>query len=132
MRYMLLIYSKEQEASAERMRVCGETHAALMGESSRQGILIGASPLEPTGMATTVRVRDGRPLVTDGPFAETKEQLAGYYILDCSDLDEAIEWASRIPTDCFGGDGCIEIRPLRAVTAETAALVTAPGFLANG
>ncbi len=132
MRYMLLIYSKEQDASAERMQLCGETHAALMDETTRQGILVSASPLEPTGVATTVRVRDGRPLITDGPFAETKEQLAGYYILDCRDLDEAIEWASRIPTDCFGGDGCIEIRPLRIMRPEMAALVSAPGFMANG
>jgi hypothetical protein len=130
MRYMLLIYSKEQETSAETLRVCAETHATIMDETSRRGILVGASPLEPTGTATTVRVRNGHPLVSDGPFAETKEQLAGYYILDCRDLDEAIEWASRIPTDCFGGEGCIEIRPLRVISADGAAAL-APGFLAN-
>jgi hypothetical protein len=130
MRYMLLIYSKEQEASAETLRVCAETHANIMDETSRRGILVGASPLEPTGTATTVRVRNGHSLVSDGPFAETKEQLAGYYILDCRDLDEAIEWASRIPTDCFGGEGCIEIRPLRVISADGAAAL-APGFLAN-
>jgi hypothetical protein len=130
MRYMLLIYSKEQETSAETLRVCAETHATIMDETSRRGILVGASPLEPTGTATTVRVRNGHPLVSDGPFAETKEQLAGYYILDCRDLDEAIEWASRIPTDCFGGEGCIEIRPLRVISANGAAAL-APGFLAN-
>ena len=132
MRYMLLIYSREQETSAAKLRACAETHAVIMDETSRHGLLVSASPLEPTETATTVRVSNGRTLVTDGPFAETKEQLAGYYILDCSDLDEAIDWASRIPTDCFGGDGCIEIRPLRTVTAETAAMVSAPGFLANG
>src|SRR5690349_10741173 len=115
MRYMLLIYSKEQETSAETLRVCAETHATIMDETSRREILVGASPLEPTGTATTVRVRNGHPLVSDGPFAETKEQLAGYYILDCRDLDEAIEWASRIPTGCGGGCGCIEIRPFRAM-----------------
>jgi hypothetical protein len=58
-------------------------------------------------------VVDGRPVILDGPFAETKEQLAGYYILHCQDLDEAIGWAKKIPTACAGGDGCIEIRPMR-------------------
>ena len=57
-------------------------------------------------------------MVTDGPFAETKEQLAGYYILDCRDLDEAIAWASRIPTGCKGGDGCVEIRPIMDLPAR--------------
>jgi len=65
--------------------------------------------------ATTVRIEGGRPLVLDGPFAETKEQLAGYYILDCKDLDEAIAWAAKIPTACKGGAGCIEIRPMMAL-----------------
>jgi hypothetical protein len=63
--------------------------------------------------ATTLRVQDGKSLVTDGPFAETKEQLAGYYILDCQDLDEALAWAAKIPTACAGAAGCIEIRPIR-------------------
>ena len=61
---------------------------------------------------------EGKPVVTDGPFAETKEQLAGYYILDCRDLDEAIAWASRIPTGCKGGDGCVEIRPIMDLPAR--------------
>jgi hypothetical protein len=63
-------------------------------------------------MATKIRVKNGQHLTIDGPFAETKEQLAGYYILDCKDLDEAIEWGKRIPTACKGADGCIEIRPV--------------------
>ena len=132
MRYMLLIYSKEQPAQPEAMEACSRDHAALMDETARRGLLISASPLEPTGTATTVRRQGGHPLVSDGPFAETKEQLAGYYILDCHDLDEAIEWASRIPTDCFGGEGCVEIRPLRSVPAERAAMVSTSAFLANG
>lgn len=132
MRYMLLIYSKEQATTPDRLRVCAETHASLMDETTRRGVLVGASPLEPTSTATTIRIDKGHPVVSDGPFAETKEQLAGYYLLECADIDEAIEWAAKIPTDCFGGDGCVEIRPLRAVSAETAALVSAPGFLANG
>jgi hypothetical protein len=70
-------------------------------------------PLEPTATATTVRVQNGKVLITDGPFAETKEQLAGYYILDCQDLDEALAWAAQIPTGCRGGAGCVEVRPIR-------------------
>jgi hypothetical protein len=114
MRYMMLIYSKERDAQMppeEAARIYAG-HAAVMEEASRKGILQGAEPLSPTSTATTVRVADGKPLITDGPFAETKEQLAGYYILDCADLDEAIEWAARIPSGCKGAEGCIEIRPL--------------------
>jgi hypothetical protein len=58
-------------------------------------------------------VENGKVLLTDGPFAETKEQLAGYYILDCEDLDEALEWAAKIPTACGGAPGCVEVRPIR-------------------
>jgi hypothetical protein len=60
----------------------------------------------------------GKPLVLDGPFAETKEQLAGYYILDCKDLDEAIGWAAKIPTACRGGEGCVEIRPIMGLPSR--------------
>jgi hypothetical protein len=95
-----------------------EGHWAVMDETSRRGIYRGAEPLHPTSTATTVRVQNGRVLTTDGPFAETKEQLAGYYILDCKDLDEAIAWAAKIPTCCGGGEGCIEIRPLRALSRQ--------------
>jgi hypothetical protein len=63
-----------------------------------------------------VRHENGKPLVTDGPFAETKEQLGGYYIIDCKDLDEAISWASKIPTHCGGGRGCIEVRPIHDIS----------------
>ena len=90
-------------------------HYAVMEETAKRGIFRGAEPLKSTASATTVRIQDGKPLIIDGPFAETKEQLAGYYILDCKDLDEAISWASRIPTHCKGGQGCIEIRPISAI-----------------
>jgi hypothetical protein len=63
-----------------------------------------------------VRIENGKTLITDGPFAETKEQLAGYYILDCQDLDEALAWAAKIPTGCRGGIGCIEVRPIREIS----------------
>ncbi len=69
----------------------------------------------PRRQATTVRVQNGKVLVTDGPFAETKEQLAGYYILDCKDLDEALEWAAKIPISCGGASGCVEVRPIHEI-----------------
>jgi len=118
MRYMLLVYSRESEMerlSAEEDAGIRQAHWTVMNESAKQGIFRGAEPLKPTRTATTVRVANGKPMVTDGPFAETKEQLAGYYILDCKDLDEAIAWAARIPTACQGGQGCIEIRPIQAI-----------------
>ncbi len=125
MRYMFLIYSRETdmaEMSVADMEQLKAAHWAVMDETRAKGILQGAEPLHPTATATTVRIEGGRPLVLDGPFAETKEQLAetkeqlaGYYILDCKDLDEAIAWAAKIPTACKGGAGCIEIRPMMAL-----------------
>ena len=114
MRYMLLIYTKEAESSTDEMRQVAAAHGEIMAETARRGILRGAEPLEPSATATTVRLHHGKTLMTDGPFAETKEQLAGYYILDCADLDEALEWAAKIPTSCGGGEGCVEVRPIRA------------------
>ncbi len=114
MRYMMLIYSLETEAAApEEMGVVAATHRALMDEARDRGVFRAADPLQASSTATTIRIQDGRMLVTDGPFAETKEQLAGYYILDCKDLDEALAWAAKIPTACAGATGCIEIRPVR-------------------
>jgi hypothetical protein len=114
MRYMMLIYSQENEtATPEEMSIVAATHKAVMDEARDHGIFRAADPLEASSTATTVRIQDGRMLVIDGPFAETKEQLAGYYILDCQDLDEALAWAAKIPTACAGAPGCIEIRPLR-------------------
>jgi hypothetical protein len=112
MRYMFLIYSRETEESAVDMEALRQAHWAVIDEARREGILCGAEPLEPTATATTIRIADGKPLIFDGPFAETKEQLAGYYILECRDLDEAIAWGTRIPTGCKGGEGCVEIRPI--------------------
>jgi hypothetical protein len=115
MRYMLLVYSTEGPdglSGAEADRIMSG-HRQVMEEAKRKGVLEGAEPLAPTSAATTVRVQNGQALVTDGPFAETKEHLAGYYIVDCENLDEAIEWAARIPTECQGRAGCIEIRPMR-------------------
>lgn len=114
MRYMLLIYSREDEtASPGELQQVAAAHGALMEEAARRGILRAAEPLAPSSTATTVRVEGDKVLLTDGPFAETKEQLAGYYILDCEDLDEAVEWAAKIPTACQGAPGWIEVRPIR-------------------
>ena len=113
MRYMFLVYSRElAPEDMPDMAALRAQHFALMQETRGLGILRGAEPLQPTSTATTVRIQGDKPLILDGPFAETKEQLAGYYILECKDLDEAIGWAAKIPTACKGMDGCIEIRPL--------------------
>ena len=114
MRYMFLIYSQEstEPLSPADVATVMEGHRAVMTDAAQKGVLRGVDPLKPTDTATTVRVRDGQASITDGPFAETKEALAGYYILECADLDEAIGWARRIPTMCKGGEGSIEIRPV--------------------
>jgi hypothetical protein len=133
MRYMMLIYSKEDPSGMqERAARDYDRHAALMEEATRKGVLIAAEPLAPIASATTVRVADGNALVTDGPFAETKEQLAGYYIIECPDLDEAIEWAAKIPTACRGGEGCIEIRPMPGLPARPENAMSTADALANG
>lgn len=114
MRYLLLIYTNENAVrTPEQSMQVIEGHRKAMAEATQKGFLRGAEPLSPTSTATTVRRNDGRVAITDGPFAETKEQLAGYYLLDCNNLDEAIEIASTIPTACAGGEGCVEIRPIR-------------------
>jgi hypothetical protein len=120
MRYMMLIYSREKEngLTPEEAQEIKAGHLAVMQESSQKGVLRGAEPLAPTSTATTVRMQNGAMLITDGPFAETKEQLAGYYILDCDNLDRAIEWAAKIPTACKGGEGCVEIRPIAEIPGD--------------
>jgi hypothetical protein len=112
MRYMALIYHNEAVSNQQSQEVRGAVYAAhiAFGTAAREaGVLLVGEALHDTPSATTVRVRNGEVLTTDGPFAETKEQLGGYYVLDCKDLDEAIEWAAKIP----GADaGSIEVRPL--------------------
>jgi hypothetical protein len=85
------------------------TYNAFTTEVRAKGILLGSNALHPTTMATTVRVRDGKTLVSDGPFAETKEALGGYYMLNCKDLDEALAYAAKIPG---AKDGSVEVRPI--------------------
>jgi hypothetical protein len=127
MRYMMLIYSKHSPdgPSPEEGQQIRERHCAVIEEATRKGVLRGVEPLAPIVTATTVRVQDGKTLVMDGPFAETKEQLAGYYIIECENLDEAIEWAAKIPTACQGSEGCIEIRPMPGLRSRAASEATA-------
>ena len=109
MRYMLLIYGDEQALSeAEREQCYGES-AQLAHELHAAGQFLATAPLRPTSMATSVRVRQGKRLVTDGPFAETREQLGGYFLIDASDLDQAMAIAERIP---MARRGTVEIRPV--------------------
>ena len=112
MLYMLLIYGSEADyakMTQEERTALMQGHAAFANEVLQRGILKGGGPLQPTSTATTVRVRKRKKMIIDGPFAETKEQLAGIYVLDCKDRDEAIELAARIPDSLFGS---IEIRPV--------------------
>lgn len=116
MRYIMLIYSQENEdVSPEDLQTVAAMHRTFMDETKRRGIFCAADPLAPSTTATTVRVQNGNVLITDGPYAETKEQVAGYYILDCQDLDEALALAAKIPTSCLGAAGCVEVRPLREI-----------------
>jgi hypothetical protein len=108
MRYMMLIYSKEQRELSERNY---EPHRALIEEATHAGVFVAAEPLAPPSSTTTLQIDDGRTLITDGPFAESKEQLGGYYIFDCNNLDHAIEWATRIHSACTASV-LIEIRPM--------------------
>lgn len=109
MKYMLLVYMNEQAMTQEEREYCYEKSAQLTRELHAKGQYIMASPLQPVATATSVRVRDGKPLVTDGPFAETREQLGGFYLVDAKDLDEAIAIAARIPPAQVG---TIEVRPV--------------------
>lgn len=107
MRYMLLIYGTESEAQEADNDI--QPWIAYTKSAQEAGVYEAGAGLLPTETATTVRRRDDARLVTDGPFAETKEQLGGFYILDCADLDEALTWAERIPT---ADRGSVEVRPV--------------------
>ncbi len=109
MKYMLLIYGAEAAWTEGERRACMVESLGVCNELAGQGKFLDASPLESVRTAATVRVRDGQTLVTDGPFAETTEQLGGYYVLDLADLDEAIAVAARLPP---AKKGTVEIRPL--------------------
>jgi hypothetical protein len=121
MQYMLLIYNDEQAwaslSEGERNSIRQE-YFALTDELREHGSYVAGAPLQPTGTASTVRIRDQEQLVTDGPFAETKEQLGGYFLIDAESDDEAREWAAKIPAARYGS---IEVRPVLPVGAEAGA-----------
>ena len=106
MKYLCLVYLEQ-----EKLRAVPDSECANCGEGFRNsGLLIAAEALQPTSTAATVRVRNGRLSITDGPFAETKEQLAGFYLIEARDLNDAIQTASKIPP---AREGSIEVRPIR-------------------
>lgn len=112
MKYMLLIYLDEQALTEAEREQCYAESTRLAHELNAKGHYLAAAPLHPTATATSVRVRDGKPVVTDGPFAETREQLGGFYLVDAKDLDEAIRIAARIPPARVG---TVEIRPVMEI-----------------
>jgi hypothetical protein len=111
-KYMAIIFNDESQyadATPEQIGALFAEHGAF-GEAAREaGVFVDGDGLQPVATATTVRVRDGERLLTDGPYAETKEQLGGFYMLECKDLDEALAWAARIPEAKLGA---IEVRPV--------------------
>jgi hypothetical protein len=118
MRYLALIYGDEKagaNATPEEQKQTMDAYTAFGKEAADAGVTQGGEALEPTSTATTVRVRNGEVLTTDGPFAETKEQLGGYYLFDCKDLDQAIEFAAKIPGAAHGS---VEVRPIWEFPAE--------------
>jgi hypothetical protein len=118
MRYLLTIFVDESrfaDASPEEGAQMTRAYADFTEEIERAGVLRGGDGLQPSSTATTVRMRDGELLLTDGPFAETREQLGGYYLLECGDLDEAVGWAGRIPGARWGA---VEVRPVMVYDNE--------------
>jgi len=125
MKFLALIYSEEggweSLTDEERAAVYAE-YGAFATEGREAGVVIGGDELGPTRSATTVRVRDGGTDVTDGPYAETKEALGGYFLLECSSLDEALDWAARIPA---ARHGAVEVRPVHVDEEESSEAVLA-------
>jgi hypothetical protein len=113
MRYMLLIYLDEGSLHGNERQECYQNSARLAQELQATGHYLAANPLQPTESATSIQVRNSQRLVTDGPFAETREQLGGYFLIQAKDLDEAISIAARIPAAHFG---TVEIRPVMEIS----------------
>ena len=112
MKYLLLMYANEAQPAAttpEELQALTKAWGDYIQEATQAGVLLSNNGLSPTHSATTVRVRSGQTLTTDGPFAETHEQLGGYSVMECPNLDEAIRWAAKIP---YARYGSIEVRPL--------------------
>lgn len=120
MQYMLLIYGNEKmdtTATPEDFQATLDAYNAFTAEVRQANALVAGEALHPTSSATSVRMKDGKFLTTDGPFAETHEQLGGFYIVECKDLDEAIEWAKKVPGVKYG---TIEVRPIVDFSAPQA------------
>jgi hypothetical protein len=112
MRYLCLIYGDESEwsnATPEEMSGVMEAYGAFSDAARKAEVMLGGEGLELSSSATTVRVREGERVLSDGPYAETKEQLGGYYLLECGSLDEALDWAAKIPG---AATGSVEVRPV--------------------
>ena len=112
MQYMLMIYNDEAEMQAlpaEKLQPRLAAYSAFTETITKAGIVVGSNRLRPSGMATTVRIKDGKNHVLDGPYADSKEQLGGYYLIDVPDLDAALAWAARCPGATHGS---IEVRPV--------------------
>jgi hypothetical protein len=109
MKYMLLIYMDENAMNAQEREACYVESTQLCQDLAQKGQFITASPLKPVATATSVRIREGKRLVTDGPFAETREQLGGFYMIEAKNLDEAIAIAARVPP---AKKGTVEVRPV--------------------
>jgi hypothetical protein len=112
MQYMLLIYVDEQGPTEAERQQCYAESAQFAQQLSARGQYLASSPLHPTSTATSLRVRDGKRVVTDGPFAETREQLGGFFLIDVQDLDQAIDIAGKIPA---GKWGTVEVRPVMQI-----------------
>jgi hypothetical protein len=113
MKYMLLIYSDEKAWTEAEREHCFAESTAFTHELHKQGKFLGASPLHPVVTATSVRVRQGKRQVTDGPFTETREQLGGYFLIDAANLDDALDIAGRVPA---AKKGTVEVRPVLELT----------------
>jgi hypothetical protein len=112
MKFIALLYGDESQysdATPEQIAATFQAHGEFSQAAEAAGVLGGGDGLQPTATATTLHVRDGERMLTDGPYAETKEQLGGFYALECKDLDEALEWAARIPE---AKTGFVEVRPV--------------------
>ena len=121
MQYLLLIHDDESQSgrfSDEERNAFMQEYFTYTNDLRESGAFVAGAQLQPTSTATTVELRDGETLTTDGPYAETKEQLGGYYLIDVESLDEAIEWAAKIPSARWGK---IEVRPLVMRNTEVAA-----------